>query len=98
MSSRVVIESDDDIKVERRHRCCTRPGRLNLVIDPELKEWAHAYASRKHTTLTNIVTDHLVALRDNELPKRAPKPTVSKKVIKDALLEALEEIFGGKNG
>jgi len=55
----VIIDENDDCP-----RSEYRSGRLNLVIDPELKEWAHAYASRRHTTVTAILTEHLVRLRD----------------------------------
>ena len=41
-------------------------GRLNLVIDPDLKEWAHEYAKRKHTSVTQLVIDHLIELRESE--------------------------------
>ncbi len=41
-------------------------ARLNLLIDPELKEWAHGYATRYHTSLSAIITHHLVTLREKE--------------------------------
>lgn len=41
-------------------------ARLNLLIDPELKEWAHEYAARYHTSLSALITHHLVHLRERE--------------------------------
>ena len=41
-------------------------ARLNLLIDPELKEWAHDYANRYHTSLSAIITHHLIVLREKE--------------------------------
>lgn len=41
--------------------------RLNLQIDEDLKEWAKDYAKRHHTTLTQLIADHFVSLRDKEL-------------------------------
>jgi hypothetical protein len=41
-------------------------ARLNLLIDPELKEWAHGYASRYHTSLSAIITHHFVTLKERE--------------------------------
>lgn len=41
-------------------------GRVNLAIDPDLKEWAQRYASERHTNLTNILIEHLVRLKDME--------------------------------
>ena len=92
MTSKVVVECADgeEVRIEKRHRCCTKPGRLNLVIDPELKEWAHAYASRKHTTLTAIITDHLISIRDKEHKKCADP---DKDLIKEAVREVMQEIF-----
>ena len=41
-------------------------GRLNLVIDPDLKEWAHQYAREHHTSVTALIIDHLVHLKERE--------------------------------
>lgn len=43
-----------------------KPGRLNVIIDPSLKEWAHEYADRNHTTVTALLTGYLVRLRAAE--------------------------------
>jgi predicted nuclease of restriction endonuclease-like RecB superfamily len=40
--------------------------RLNLQIDEDLKKWAQEYARRHHTSLTQIIIDHLVVLRKQE--------------------------------
>jgi hypothetical protein len=42
------------------------PARLNLLIDPELKEWVHDYARRMNTTVTSIVIAYFVSLREKE--------------------------------
>lgn len=39
-------------------------ARLNVVIDPKLKTWVKDYANRKHTTITAIIVDHFVELRE----------------------------------
>jgi hypothetical protein len=41
-------------------------ARLNLLIDPELKKWAHDYASRHHTSISALITHHLVVLKWKE--------------------------------
>jgi len=40
-----------------------RDGRLNCRIDRTLLEWAHWYARQRHTTLTQLVTNHLLDLK-----------------------------------
>lgn len=40
-----------------------KTGRLNLVIDPVLKEWAHKHARRNHTTVTAIIISFLLELK-----------------------------------
>ena len=37
-----------------------------VQIDEELKEWAKDYARRHHTTLTQLIADHFVDLRNKE--------------------------------
>jgi uncharacterized protein (DUF1778 family) len=44
----------------------TKDGRLNLRIDPDLKEWIHEYARRHQTTVTSLTTDFFVHLRETE--------------------------------
>lgn len=43
-----------------------KSGRLNLMIDPNLKEWAHMYAQSRSTSLSAIITKHLFDLRERE--------------------------------
>jgi len=43
-----------------------KPGRLNIILDPSLKDWAKRYADRNYTTVTAIVTNHLLKLREAE--------------------------------
>jgi hypothetical protein len=55
-------------KKKTRHSKAVKPkvGRLNLVIDPRLKRWAHEYAKRNHTTLTALITAYFVQLKELE--------------------------------
>jgi hypothetical protein len=39
-------------------------ARLNVVIDPELKEWVREYAVRKHTSITALIVGHFIELRE----------------------------------
>lgn len=52
-------------KVKRRVR--VKSGRLNLMIDPDLKEWAHEYARRRSTSLSAVITRHLFDLKELEM-------------------------------
>jgi hypothetical protein len=52
---------DDEEKIEEGGK-----ERLNLLINGDLKRWAHQYAKRKCTSITAIVTSHLVELRERE--------------------------------
>jgi predicted HicB family RNase H-like nuclease len=57
------------VKASRRKERTSQSSdkaRLNLLIDPELKEWAHAYAKRNHTSLSALITHHLVTLKWKE--------------------------------
>jgi hypothetical protein len=40
--------------------------RLNLQIDKGLKRWAQDYAKKRHTSLTQLITDHFVNLQKEE--------------------------------
>lgn len=41
-------------------------GRLNIILDDALKLWVHNYARKNHTTVTNVIIEHFVSLRDRE--------------------------------
>lgn len=41
-------------------------NRLNLRIDLELRGWAHEYAQRHQTTITALITEYFVHLRETE--------------------------------
>ncbi len=43
-----------------------KSARLNLMIDPRLKEWAHKYAKRRSTSISAVITGHLSDLREQE--------------------------------
>jgi hypothetical protein len=54
------------IKRKGRRRPARRPGRLNIILDEDLKQWAHDYADAHHTTLTSLITAYLVHLKIKE--------------------------------
>jgi len=37
-----------------------------MVLDPDLKSWAVDYAERNRTTITALVIQHLVELKDRD--------------------------------
>jgi len=41
-------------------------ARLNVVIDPELKKWVRDYAVRKHTSITALIVNHFVGLKESD--------------------------------
>ena len=44
----------------------SKSSRLNLLIQPELKKWAHNYAKRKGKTVSGLIMEHFVELREQE--------------------------------
>jgi hypothetical protein len=44
----------------------TKSARLNLLIHPELKRWAHRYAEDRGKSISGLIMDHLVELREQE--------------------------------
>jgi hypothetical protein len=49
-----------------KKKAAPKQGRLNVIIDPGLKEWAHEFAERHHTNVTALITGYLVRLREAE--------------------------------
>jgi len=49
-----------------RNRVTGERRRLNLKLDEELAAWAFDYAERHATTVTQLITDHLVQIRKVE--------------------------------
>lgn len=43
-----------------------KTARLNLLIRPDLKDWAHQYAARQDKSLSSIINDYLLSLRERE--------------------------------
>lgn len=41
-------------------------ARLNLILDASLKEWVHRYAKKRRTTVTALINQFLLELRDKE--------------------------------
>ena len=48
-----------------------KSARLNLMVEPWLKESMHSYASRNGRSISNIITDHFA-----DLLKREAEPNV----------------------
>ena len=44
----------------------TKSSRLNLLIQPELKKWAHNYARKRGKTVSGLIMEHFVELREQE--------------------------------
>jgi hypothetical protein len=44
----------------------TKSSRLNLLIQPELKKWAHGYAKKKGKSVSGLIMDHFIDLRERE--------------------------------
>ena len=44
----------------------SKTARLNLLIRPDLKEWAHEYAARRHKSVSSLINDYLLTLREKE--------------------------------
>lgn len=44
----------------------TKTARLNLLIRPTLKKWIHEYARRKNQSVSAIITEYFVILRERE--------------------------------
>ena len=44
----------------------TKEARLNILLDPDLKDWIRHYANMKHTSITAIVVRHFVNLQEQE--------------------------------
>jgi len=43
-----------------------KTARLNLLIRPDLKDWVHKYAEKYDKSVSSIVTEHFVSLRERE--------------------------------
>jgi hypothetical protein len=50
----------------RKHPAPPATERFNMVLDPDLKSWAVDYAERNRTTITALVIQHLVELKDRD--------------------------------
>ena len=56
----MTMESAKSRKLEGNKR------RLNLKLDPDLADFAFAYAAKYNTSVTQIITDFLVNLKNRE--------------------------------
>jgi len=43
-----------------------KTARLNLLIRPDLKTWVHEYARKKNQSVSSLITEHFVILRERE--------------------------------
>jgi len=53
-------------RIVRKHPAPPATERFNMVLDPNLKKWAVDYAERKRTTVTAIIVEHLVELKERD--------------------------------
>lgn len=49
-----------------RRRVPGEKRRMNLKMDEELADWAFKFAERRKTTVTQLVTDFFMSLREQE--------------------------------
>jgi hypothetical protein len=54
-------------KKTKKRRRKTKTARLNLLIRADLKEWAHKYAEARDTSISAIITNHFIDLRNSEV-------------------------------
>lgn len=54
----------------RKSNGALKTARLNLLIRPDLKEWIHKYAEKYDKSVSAIVTEHFVYLRERERRER----------------------------
>jgi hypothetical protein len=48
-------------------------ARLNLMIDAELKDWAHDFASRRGKSLSGMVVEYFIDLRQEDEAPDVPQ-------------------------
>jgi hypothetical protein len=63
--------SSSSEKKKPRRRIAGEKKRLNFKMDKELVDWASGYAERHNTTMTQLITNHFMALRIREAVARA---------------------------
>jgi predicted HicB family RNase H-like nuclease len=44
----------------------TKSARLNLLIHPDLKEWAHNYAQERGKSVSSLINEFLIGLREQD--------------------------------
>lgn len=44
-------------------------SRLNMRISADLTSFIKSYAKKKNTTITQIVTDHFMSIKDGHVPQ-----------------------------
>jgi hypothetical protein len=60
---------DNTRRTTKRPRA-KKTERLNLLIRKELKDWAHNYATKMDKSVSALVTEHFIELRDRERRER----------------------------
>jgi hypothetical protein len=58
--------ANDNGNKKPRRRVMGEKRRVNLKLDEELAEWAFEYAERHNTSVTQLITDHLMDLQRHE--------------------------------
>jgi uncharacterized protein (DUF1778 family) len=53
-------------KVKKVPQNGERTSRLNLRIKPELQVWIHEYARMTGKSISSIITDHFITLKERE--------------------------------
>lgn len=48
------------------------PARLHAKLPPDLHAWAHDYAWRNNTNVTQMIKDHFTRLREKDRGRRLP--------------------------
>jgi len=48
-----------------------KPARLQAKLPPELHRWAHDYAERKNTSVTQMIKDYFTLLKEKDDGRRA---------------------------
>jgi hypothetical protein len=54
------------MRPRRKKRDAYGNVRLNLRLEPGLEQFARDYAARHHTTVTQVIVDHLTQLKERE--------------------------------
>ena len=54
------------MKAKRKKSNGTESERLNLLLRPDLKKWAHGYAKKKGKSVSGLIKEFFMELREQE--------------------------------